>query len=164
MFVPVPASMPMGATVFRIRSNHPDRSDVPVRLLPSQYVHITVTFNVCDGFREVGVLATYQFMGFGEVMTSLAYQAINQSEVSFIFGWSNASHLQFPQFFSGFIMVIGYDGPSRFKIEGFIHRFGDFTYFAGLILITISAIPLWSYYFVSRKRKRIAWKLSEGDA
>lgn len=164
VFVPLPPTMPMGVTISSYGATHQSftqtRYDIPIRMLPTQFVQVTVRFNEesSDDRREVAVFARYWLIPLWE---SMLFRAINESEVSFVFGWKNVSQSNFPSvfFLEGFKLIILYEGRIGFTAETVIYWFGDFTYFAGLTLIVISAIPLWGYYFLMRKRKRMTREL-----
>lgn len=170
VFVPLPPTMPMGVTISTYGATHQSftqtRYDIPIRMLPTQFVHVTVRFNEesSDDHREVAVFARYWpiLPHFG----SMLFRSINESEVSFVFGWTNVSQSNFPSvfFLEGFTLIILYEGRNGFTAETEIQWFGDFTYFAGLTLIVISAIPLWGYYFLMRKRKRRTQELDSRNA
>ena len=134
-------------------------------MLPTQFVQVTVRFNEesSDDRREVAVFARYWLTPLGE---SMLFRAINESEVSFVFSWTNVSQSNFPSvfFLEGFKLIILYEGRIGFTAETVINWFGDFTYFAGLTLIVISAIPLWGYYFLMRKRKHMTRELDSRNA
>lgn len=169
VFVPLPPTMPMGVTINSYGATHQSftqtRYDIPIRMLPTQFVHVTVRFNEesSDDRREVAVFARYWLSPLGQ---SMLLRAINESEVSFVCGWTNVSQSNFPSvfFFEGFKLIILYEGRTGFTAETVIQWFGDFTYFAGLTLIVISAILFWGYYFLMRKRKRMTRELDSRNA
>lgn len=136
--------------------------DLPLRILPSQFVEVAVSYedNVSAGSPEVWAYVNYQYPT--KFVSENVYRAINQSQTWFTLGWVNASLSPFA--IIGFGVRVFYSGTETVSATLLVHWFGNFTYFAGLGLVVVAAIPFWGFALASWRRRRLASKGYEEDS
>ncbi|MFX1577906.1 MAG: hypothetical protein ACFFCF_12170 [Promethearchaeota archaeon] len=172
MVVPGPGFVPLGVragTVSWGGSVHHESGHY-LQMLPSQYA--STRLHVQEGGNasqiEVSVFSNYQALSPVNIRI-LLFQAINESDVSFILSWANATHDK-PLPFTGFVLLITGFGPTQVVITYIIEYYGDFTYFMGFFMIALAALPIWCFIILAylrrhreRKAEQKASMLSEDD-
>ncbi len=155
MVVPGPGFIPieLRTGVISWNSGHFE-SWLYVQMLPTQYAQARL--QVQEGGNssqiEVTVFSNYQVLSPVNIQIVLL-QAINQSVVNFILSWANATHDQLLPF-TGFHIHITGSGPTQIIMTYIIQYYGSFTYYTGLILIGLAALPFWTFIILAYLRRR----------
>ena len=116
-----------------------DNVDIPLSIDFPTYANITVEFDQSSdsGQREVWPITTYQYPT--KTIGETVRRFVNQSEVTFTFGWRNATLLLF--FVTGFTLRIFYHGPEAVDVSVTVIRKAKLAAYLSIGLMAASIVP-----------------------
>jgi len=138
LFLPIELVVAHDQTSFQVGPQLEDSVDIPLGIIYGQSAQVTVVFDAAaeSGWREIWPITNYQFPT--KTLSETVRRFINQSQVTFSYGWENASYLPF--FVTGFVIRVFYQGNETVGVSLTVTKWGRPTVYVGMGMFAMSIV------------------------
>jgi len=138
LVLPVELVVAHEQTSYQVGPDLEDSVDIPLRIIYGQSAQITAVFDTEaeSGRREIWPITNYRYPT--KTLSESVRRFINQSQVTFRYGWENATYL--PIFVTGFVVRVFYEGNETVDVSLTVMKLARPTVYIGIGMFAMSMV------------------------
>jgi len=138
LILPIELVVAHSQTSYQVGPDPEDCADIPLGIMYGQSAQVTVVFDeeAESGQREIWPITWYQFPT--KTVGETVRRFVNQSQVTFSYGWENATYLPF--FVTGFAIRVFYQGNETVGVSLTVTRLDRPMVYLGMGMFAMSIV------------------------
>lgn len=136
-------------TSYQVGPDLEDSIDIRLGIMYGQSAQVTVVFaaEAETGLREIWPITWYRFPT--KTVGETVRRFTNQSEVTFRYGWENATYLHV--FLTGFVIRVFYEGNETVEVSVTVTILGRPTFYVGIGMFAVSLVLFFGAVLLRRR-------------